>query len=50
MYGYHYLNKEIIYDKKMHLMSLGLAFQFPDLVIYSLKKSLLVKKLLVKEL
>ena len=34
----------------MHLMSLGLAFQVPDLVIYSLKESLLVKKVLVKEL
>ena len=48
MYGYHNLKKEMIYDNKIHLMSLGLALQVPDLVRYSLKESLLVKKLLVK--
>ena len=43
MYGCHYLNKETTFDK-MHLMSLGFAFQFPDLVVYSLKKYILIKK------
>ena len=43
MYGCHYLNKET-FDNKMHLMSLGFAYQFPDLVVHSLKKYLLIKK------
>ena len=44
MYGCHYLNKETTFDNKMHLMSLGFAFQFPDLVIYSLEKYLYSSK------
>ena len=39
MYGYHSSNKEIIYDKRMHLMSLGLAFQVPELNLMSIEKS-----------
>ena len=44
MYDCHYSNKETTFDNKMHFISLGFAFQFPDLVVYSLKKYILIKK------
>ena len=43
MYGCPYLNKETTFDNKMHLMLLSFAFQFPDLVVYSLKNIYLSK-------
>ena len=51
MYGCHYLNKETTFDNKMHLMSLGFVFQFPDLVVaIFIEKISTYQKMLVKEL